>query len=105
MMNDETLIRRIEAARVRTLQWLDSMQLANGASRISPAHDPERWPGMLLPGTYNAVMCRDLLDAPVQNADLAAWLLSHRRADGVFRVPGMTDDTVFKRPERSKPQA
>ncbi len=55
---------------------------------------------MLLPGTYNAVMCRHLLGAdPVDARSLAGWLRGHRRPDGVFRIPGMTDETVFKRPE------
>jgi hypothetical protein len=53
---------------------------------------------MLLPGTYNAVMCRHLLDAPV-DPSLADWLLQHRRGDGIFRIPGMRDADVFKKPD------
>lgn len=57
---------RIEEARKRTLAFLDGLQVEGqprGVSRISAAHDPERWPGVLLPGTYNAIMCRALLGA------------------------------------------
>jgi hypothetical protein len=99
-MDDTQLIEAVTSARARTLAWLDAMQAPGappGVSRISAAHDPERWPGVLLPGTYNAILCRQLLGAEVP--DVSAWLRQFRRTDGVFRVPGMTDDTVFKRPE------
>ncbi|NBT55908.1 MAG: hypothetical protein EBT05_13885 [Betaproteobacteria bacterium] len=93
-------------ARERSLAWLRSLQQPGttaGVTRISAAHDAGRWPGMLLPGTYNAVMARELLGdiAPMlssQREALADWLLSHRLADGRFRIPGMTDDTVYKKP-------
>jgi hypothetical protein len=103
-MTEEALAARIEAARRRTLAWLETMQapgLPRGVSRISAAHDPVRWPGVLLPGTYNAVMCRALLGglhAP-DRAPLIAWLESHRLPDGRFRVPGMRDADVFKKPD------
>lgn len=97
------MIERIESARARTLAWLATLQALNaapGVCRISPAHDPVAWPGMLLPGTYNAVMCRHLLgEDPVDARSLAGWLRAHRRPDGVFRIPGMADADVFKRPE------
>ena len=103
-MSDEATATRIEAARLRTLAWLDTMQAPGqprGVSRISAAHDVARWPGVLLPGTYNAVMCRALLDGldGLDRAALIAWLESYRLPDGRFRVPGMTDDAVFKKPD------
>ena len=58
------LERRIEAARRATLDWLAAMQapgLPRGVMRISGAHDPARWPGVLLPGTYNGVQCLALI--------------------------------------------
>ena len=94
---------RIDAARVRSLAWLASMQAdgePHGVARMSAAHDPQAWPGMLLPGTYNAVMCRALLDdLPHDNRRLVEWLVGHRRADGIFRIPGMRDADVWKRAE------
>ena len=96
----DAIASRIHAARSRTMAWLDTMQAlgeAHGVSRISGAHDPHAWPGMLLPGTYNALMCRDLLAGEVP--DVSAWLLRHRRADGVFRIPGMAPEDVFKKPD------
>ncbi|MGG5822426.1 hypothetical protein [Falsiroseomonas sp. HW251] len=98
---------RIETARRRTLAWLDAMQapgLPRGVSRISAAHDAERWPGVLLPGTYNAVMCRALIGgldgfSAADRGALVAWLESHRLADGRFRIPGMRDEDVFKKPD------
>jgi len=100
---DSALQAQVEAARVRTLAWLRTMQapgLPEGVARISAAHDPAEWPGVLLPGTYNALLCRHLLgDGPADPAPVLAWLLSHRRADGIFRVPGMRDAEVFKKPD------
>jgi hypothetical protein len=103
----ERLARRVEEARGRTLAWLDAMQAPGaprGVSRISAAHDPGRWPGVLLPGTYNAVLCRALIggldgfDAGVR-ARLIGWLEAFRHTDGRFRITGMTDDAVFKKPD------
>ena len=104
---DVALQARIDTARERTLAWLMSMQvpsLPRGVSRISAAHDAARWPGVLLPGTYNAVMVSSLLGAldvwsTADRQSLAQWLISHRRPDGVFRTPGMCDDAVFKKPD------
>jgi hypothetical protein len=106
-MMDEALADRIEAARVRTLAWLDAMQapgLPRGVCRISGAHDVARWPGVLLPGTYNAAMCRALLGGVegIERESLIAWLESHRLPDGRFRVPGMRDEDVFKKPDRAE---
>ncbi len=105
-----SLARRIEAARTRTLAWLASMQapgMPAGVLRISPAHDTTRWPGVLLPGTYNAIMCADLIGAlpeigpasPERREVLVAWIESFRRHDGVFRIPQMRDEDVFKKPD------
>jgi hypothetical protein len=103
---DTNLRDRIDEAGARTRHWLDAMQAPGqpaGVRRISAAHDERRWPGMLLPGTYNAVMCRHLLDAPPEDPDtLVAWLHGHRRPDGVFRIPGMDDADVFKKPDREE---
>jgi hypothetical protein len=107
---DATLQAQIDAARERTLQWLASMRavgLPRGVSRISAAHDVVRWPGILLPGTYNAVMALALLGgldgwSAVERSALADWLREHRRADGVFRIPGMRDEDVFKKPDRAE---
>jgi hypothetical protein len=100
---DGDLQDRIEVARRRTLRWLDAMQADGepaGVLRISAAHDERRWPGMTLPGTYNGVMCRHLLDDPIADFEpLVAWLLRHRRPDGVFRIPGMHEADIFKKPD------
>jgi hypothetical protein len=105
-MQDDELRDRIGTARARSLVWLDAMQAADapaGVSRISAAHDALIWPGVLLPGTYNAVLCRDLLGAlPADRAALANWLLGFRRPDGIFRVTGMRDANVYKKPDRDE---
>jgi hypothetical protein len=106
-MSGEALAARIEVARQRTLRWLYAMQAPvapRGVSRISAAHDVERWPGVRLPGTYNAVMCRALIGgldgfSAAERAALVGWLESHRLPDGRFRIPGMADDAVFKKPD------
>ena len=100
----------IEEARARSLSWLASMQAPGaprGVTRISAHHDSARWPGVLLPGTYNAVMCLDLLGGlddwdSTDRLKLASWLENHRRTDGIFRIPGMADADVFKKPDRSE---
>lgn len=98
---------KIETARARSLAWLATMQaegLPRGVSRISPAHDAARWPGVLLPGTYNAVMCLDLLGglddwSADERRALVGWLEGHRADDGVFRLPGMAAADTFKKPD------
>jgi hypothetical protein len=108
-----TLRTRIESARSKTIEWLASMRAPGypaGVLRISPAHDPAAWPGVLLPGTYNGVMCADLIDAlpaiglgsAEQRATLVTWLESFRRPDGVFRIPEMRDADVFKKQDRDE---
>ncbi len=101
---DAALQARITKARTGTLAWLDAMQaegLPRGITRISGAHDAAAWPGMLLPGTYNGLLCRHLLDgmADIAVAPLIVWLESHRQENGAFRIPGMHDDAVFKKPD------
>ncbi|MBL8669337.1 MAG: hypothetical protein JNK11_01680 [Alphaproteobacteria bacterium] len=109
MQQDLALWAAIEAARERSLRWLGAMESAvagapRGAMRISAAHDPARWPGMLLPGTYNGIMCLDLLGgldgwSAGERRALADWLERARREDGVFRIAGMADGQVFKKPD------
>jgi hypothetical protein len=108
-----TLRTRIETARAKTMTWLCAMRAPGhpaGVLRISAAHDENAWPGVLLPGTYNGVMCADLIDAlsaigigdaRAANA-LVAWLESFRRPDGVFRIPEMRDADVYKKPDRGE---
>ncbi len=103
----DRLAGEVGAARAATLDWLASMQAPGapkGVMRISAAHEPTRWPGVLLPGTYNGLMCLDLLgglDGWTANERRAAvaWLEGHRLQDGRFRIPGMSDDAVFKKPD------
>lgn len=97
---------RIETACERTVAWLRTMQAPgaiDGVMRISAAHDPAAWPGMLLPGTYNGAMCARLIGAldavAPDRAALVAWLEGHRLPDGRFRIPGMRDADVFKKPD------
>lgn len=105
----DALARDVEDARRRTATWLRSMQAPDcprGVLRISPAHDPARWPGMLLPGTYNGIMAARLIGvidviAPAPAA-LATWLEGFRRQDGLFRIPGMRDEDVFKKPDHAE---
>lgn len=106
----DTLAARIEAARARTVAWLRAMRAPDapaGVLRISPAHDAARWPGVLLPGTYNGIMCADLIgcldeigiDGARVRAGLVGWLESFRLGDGRFRIPEMRDEDVFKKPD------
>lgn len=100
----------IEAARRRSLDWFATMQVPGaprGVMRISAAQDPADWPGVNLYGTYNGVMCLDLIGglggySEGERAALVTWLEGHRRLDGIVRVPGMTGEAVFKKPDRDE---
>lgn len=98
----------IEAARQATLAWLATLNVPHlapkGVMRISPAHDPHAWPGVLLPGTYNGILCLDLLGgldswSPADRARVADWLELSRLPDGRFRLNGMRDGDVYKKPD------
>ncbi len=109
----DRLAGEVESARTATLAWLATMQAEGaprGIMRISAAHDAGRWPGMLVPGTYNGIMCLDLIGGleswtAAERRAAATWLEGHRLQDGRFRLPGMKDDEVFKKPMRRRPGA
>jgi hypothetical protein len=101
----EKLAIGIDNARAATLDWLKTMQAAGkpkGCMRISGMHDADRWPGVMLPGTYNGIMCLDLLGgladwSAAERAALVRWLEASRLPDGRFRIEGMKDADVFKK--------
>ncbi len=105
-----SLAARVEAARTRTLTWLATMQAVRaprGVARISPAHDQVRWPGMLLPGSYNAILCTALIGglddvSAAERAALIDWFERARLPDGRFRITGMLDADVHKKPDRDE---
>jgi hypothetical protein len=100
----------VDAARARSLDWIAAMQASDhprGVLRISARHDVAAWPGMLLPGSYNGIMCLDLLGgldgfSTPERRNLSAWLEARRLADGRFRIAGMNDVEVFKKPDRGE---
>lgn len=99
-------IRRIDEARAMTIGWLAGLQapgLPSGVMRISEAHEAARWPGMLLPGTYNGIACAALLgalgDLAPNGPAVANWIEQSRLPDGRFRIQGMRDGDVFKKPD------
>jgi hypothetical protein len=104
---DAGLIAKIETARGRTANWLSSLQARghpSGVLRISAHHDADRHPDILLPGTYNGLMCLALIGAlddwpRLDRRSLITWLETFRLVDGRFRMPSMRDDDVFKKPD------
>jgi hypothetical protein len=84
------LRRRLAAARTATLRWLDAVQMPEaprGVTCISQAHDPVAWPGVLLPGTYNGLLCRNLIAGlddwnAIERRALLVWLEGFRLSDG-----------------------
>ncbi|RXT48140.1 hypothetical protein B6S44_24025 [Bosea sp. Tri-44] len=100
----------IETARLRSLGWLATLQVPGeprGVMRISAAQDHTRWPGVSLYGTYNGIMCLDLIGglagfSEAERTALVTWLEAHRRPDGIVRVPGMTEEAVFKKADRDE---
>lgn len=106
----EALALWVDAARTQTLGWLGSMQapgLPRGVMRISARHDERAWPGVLLPGTYNGVHTLQLLGGlgdftDAERVALADWLEGARLPDGRFRIAGMCDADVYKKPDRDE---
>lgn len=96
---------RVEAARARSLAWIVERQAAGqprGVFRMSAAHDPAQWPGMLLPASASGVLCLKLFGEIIhfrseERAELVAWFERARRPDGLFSIAGMTAATVFKK--------
>lgn len=110
MTTDRTLQGQIQACCTQAAAWLWSMQVssaAKGILRFSTHHDPERWPGVLLPATYNGVMALDLLGelgrlSSQEKVAVANFLKRFRTADGVFAIPEMQEPHVFKKPDRDE---
>ncbi len=90
--------------RERAIDWLISMEGSTGGSyRCSSQHSPEEYPGMVLPATYNAAHALVLMGGIERGSasvrKIASVVNSFQREDGRYRVPGMSDDAVFKRPD------
>lgn len=103
---DTVLQGEIDAARKRTLGWFDGLAPVEdcppGVMRIDAALDAALWPGMLIPGTYNGILCLNLLDglqgwSVEQRRDMENWFYGFRQADGAFRLPGLTAKNAFKK--------
>ena len=104
-MDDKILQKNIDDVLDRARSWLWSMQDPNqprGVLKISPAHDSQIWPGMLLPGSYNGLQALHLIggldDLSSSERDhLVNWLLQSRKPDGTFHISGMKPDETFKK--------
>jgi hypothetical protein len=108
-MIEEPVWRRIELGVRRAEAFLRGLAVPHrpGAFRTSEAQDPGRWPGVLLPGTYDSLMALRLIGGiermPETDRRAAAiFLRSFRRADGSFWNPQLTAETIYKRPERDE---
>jgi hypothetical protein len=96
----ESLFRATTASLEGARAFLRSLARPAGGFRFGPAHDEERWPSMVLAGTYNAVMGLRLLGEAFADPERdlhAATIRSFEADDGAFRMPQMTPDTTFKR--------
>lgn len=102
-LTDSLLQERILAAKNQSLRWLNSMQLSDdvpGVLRVSEYHQPEKWPQMLLSGTYDGTQARVLLGDHIEEKErLADWILSHQQEDGYFLLPGLRWEDTCKRPD------
>jgi hypothetical protein len=100
----------IEAAVAGTVSFLLSLRAPGwprGVFRTSLCHEPDEWPGALLPGTYDALMALSLVGATNElsasdKTFAASFLKKHREADGRFRNSQAKPDDTFKRPERAE---
>lgn len=101
---------RIEAARSRTLDWFRTRAITGNGARLwteSAAADPDQWPGMVLPGTYNSALCLRLIgglddEGSAELAATAGWIERSRRPDGSFWLDGMDEANVFKKDDRAE---
>lgn len=104
------LATRIETARERTLGWFTQRQIIDAGAPLwteSAVADPVRWPGMVLPGTYNSALCLRLIGGfdGVDLAQLSAtanWIDNRRQPDGSWWLDGMDQADVFKKPDHGE---
>ncbi|KAB7690892.1 hypothetical protein ACJW8E_11290 [Plesiomonas shigelloides] len=105
---DQLLKDRILMAKEKSIHWLRSMQvdgMPEGVARVSELHDVERYPQMLLSGTYDSIMARVLLNDPIENtAPVADWILSCQHPDGYFTLPGLQWEQCYKREQLTDTQ-
>jgi len=89
----------VDAALRRAGDWLLGMQIAPGIFRMSASHDPLRWPGPRLVGTYDSVMALRLLGRldEIDRRAASAFIRSHRQSDGRFANPQMRAEDCFKK--------
>lgn len=105
-----SLANQIEAARRKTLDWFDAQTIDFEGVRLwreSAHHDPSRWPGMVLPGTYNSAMCLRLVggldDTSADDlASMARWIGDKQRPDGSWWLDGMLEADVYKKPDHAE---
>lgn len=98
---------KIQESRERALGWLDTMIISADRPeqrRFSAFHDPARWPGMLLPASYDAIHCQVLLGGwnPGSSTTAIDFLNGYQEADGAYRLPGMTKDSIYKGPDAER---
>jgi hypothetical protein len=109
-MTISALAPRIAAAVARAEGFLWSLQAPHqpaGVFRTSHAHDPARWPGVLLPGSYDALMALALTGGIArfgarERALAAAFIKRFRLGNGVFTLPEHRPENTYKRPEREE---
>lgn len=108
---DGDLQSRIDTAAQRSLNWLAEREVGHkapaGVMAFDPQHDTAAWPGMLLPGTYNGVMCKHLLGGlsgqpTAEQLALADWIGGFAGLNGAFRIPGMDATNSYKKPDRDE---
>ena len=89
---------RINECRDRAEQFLLSLQIEDGVFDTSK-HNGGREPGMLLPGTYDAVSALELMGrlSGFDNEKAKAFILSHQNARGWFKIKEMRKkDLTYK---------
>jgi hypothetical protein len=74
------------------------------SSRFSAFHDIARWPGMVLPASYDAMHYRILVEGklPENPGGAVEFLNGFQAQNGAFRLPGMTEDSTYKGPDPAR---
>ena len=94
---------RVLEMRQRTLEWFASLQAPEqgfGVHADSAFHQKSDFPGMYLPGTYNATNCLFLLGAyeaisSEQANSLAKFFNRFQRSNGAYRIPEIQPDEIY----------
>lgn len=103
-LTDSLMQEKILIAKEKTLTFFKSLQSINFHEHIlktSKVHDEKIFPQMLLSGTYDSLMCKQILGINFNEdnkTNVGDWLLSHQTPEGFFEFKNTDWSTFYKKP-------